>query len=99
MLVNLSLPVSQGNRQRNGSKAAYLGNPGSQVASDEKLVALKLSLDDDEGKVGLRIHVASQVLDFFNLSLESLIDALEEAIFGPAETFMSAFSYMLSVAK
>jgi hypothetical protein len=41
-------------------------------------------LQDDEGKVGLGIHVAGHVLNFFDLSLDAVVDPFEEAIGWPA---------------
>ena len=57
-----------------------LGNPGSQVAPHDELVALKLGLDDNQGKIGLGVHVARHLLDLLNLLLDTLIYALEEAL-------------------
>lgn len=70
-------------REEGRVQQAYLGNPSPQIASDEELVALQLSLDDDEGEIGLGVHVASQILDLLNLSLDPVIDALKEAILRP----------------
>jgi hypothetical protein len=40
-------------------------------------------LYDDQGKVGLGIHVARHLLDLFDLALDSIIDALEKPVGRP----------------
>ena len=64
--------------------AVYLGQTSAQVAAHQILEALELSLDDDEGEVGLGIHVARHLLDTLDLALDIIIDALKQAIRGPA---------------
>lgn len=55
----------------------YLGNPGSEITPDKELVPLQLGLDDDEGKVGLGIHVASHLLNLLNLGLDPRVNAID----------------------
>jgi len=58
----------------------YLGHAHSQVASHQKLVSLQLRLYDNEGEVGLGVHIARQVLNFVDLSLDAVIDSFEESV-------------------
>ena len=61
-----------------------LGNPRAQIASHQILVSLQLSLNYDQGKVCLGIHVARHLLDFLDLGLDPLVDALEQAVRRPS---------------
>ena len=65
----------------------YLRNPTPQKASNQVLVPLQLRLDDNERKVGFGVHVARHFFHFFNLPLDLVVDALEEAVGGPREKF------------
>lgn len=63
---------------------ADLCHTGSEVTSDEELVPFKLSLNNDESKVGLGVHVTRHVLNLFDLSLDIGIYALKQPIRGPS---------------
>lgn len=86
MFINLTSDRSA-NRRR-GMAAVdyfeYLGNPRAQVASHEIFESFELCLYDDEGKIGLWVHVARHLLDPLDLLLDAVVDALEETIGGPA---------------
>lgn len=62
---------------------AHLCYSCAQVTADDVLVALQFGLDDNQGEVGLGVHVAGHVLDLLDLGLDTLVDALEDAIRGP----------------
>ena len=64
--------------------AVDLGDARAQVAAHQVAVALELGLDHDQGEVGLGVRVARHLLDLFDLVLDVVVDALEEAIGGPA---------------
>lgn len=68
-----------------GKNKTHFCHAGSEVASDQELVPLELGLDDDEGEVGLGVHVARHVLDLFDLGLYPPVDALEESSRRPAD--------------
>lgn len=58
----------------------------SEVTSNEKFIPLKFSLNDDESKVGLWIHISRHLLNFFNLRLDTRVDAFKQTISRPPDT-------------
>lgn len=65
---------------RGGSHLCY---PGTQVATHKVLVALQFGLNNDQGEIGLRVHVAGHLLNLLDLCLDALVNALKEAIGWP----------------
>lgn len=81
--------------RRAGTDLSYAG---AQVAPDEELEALELCLDDDEGEVGLWVHVSGHVLDLFDLALYAVVDALEEAVARPSGVLGVSFVLGVPIA-
>lgn len=69
----------------------YLCNTGPEIAPHEKLVSFQLRLDDDEGKVGLGVHVARHLFHLFNLRLDASVYALKQAVRGPSNSNVSVY--------
>lgn len=72
----LDAGVVEGERWRRGKEGGvakgYLCDAGAEEGSDEELEAFQLRLDDDEGEVGFRVHVACLRLEELDLGyLES----------------------------
>lgn len=61
----------------------HLGYSGSQITSHDVFVPLQFGLNDDQGEVGLGVHIASHVLDLFDLGFDALVDVLEEPVGRP----------------
>lgn len=64
---------------------AHLCYPGAQKTPHNVLVPLQFGLYDDEGEIGLWVHVASHLLDLLNLRLDALVHALEKTVGGPSK--------------
>ena len=62
-----------------------LGYSGPQVATHEELIPFQLRLEDDQREVGLGVHVARHLLDFLDLLLDMVVDAVEEPVGWPAD--------------
>lgn len=83
--LHVGQPCAQGvGRQVVQGMAVDLCEAGAQVAAHEVFVAFELGLDDNEGKIGLGVHVARELFDFFDLLLDGRVDALEEPVGWPA---------------
>lgn len=62
----------------------YLCYSSSKITADEVFVPLQLRLNNNEGEVGLRVHIARHLLDFLDLFFYAVVYALKEAISRPA---------------
>lgn len=49
----------------------------SEVGSNKEFPALDFGLDDDEAKIGFRVHVASHDFDFLDLGFYSVCDSFD----------------------
>jgi len=54
-----------------------LGNARAQVRADEEFPPLDFRLDDDEGEVGLRVHITGHGFNGFDLQFHESGDALD----------------------
>lgn len=76
-------------------------NSCSEVGSYEEFPTLDFGLDYDEAKVRFWVHVASHLLHEFDLLLDSIGGALDEAVFWPAgrEIVSNVYSAKLGEGK
>lgn len=72
-------PVSiQHKESRTKRWLQYLSYPLSNIASEDPSVTLQLVLDNDEGKIGLWVHVTRHLLNFLNLLLDLFMDTVDQ---------------------
>lgn len=70
-----------------GKNHSYLCNPCPQKRPNQILEPFQLGLDDNQGEIGLGIHVARHLLHSFYLLLDLVVDALEQPVGGPGKQF------------